>query len=115
MKSEYFRGGEARHDLNQRVWALRDWLRRTFYYRPSLGPWVVACRGTDCDGMRWDNVVRYWTRRAAQAEIEHQAEWSDGPVYCRVVFAWSKQGRRLRRDGVGWADGIDRYAERAGY
>jgi hypothetical protein len=65
--------------------------------------------------MRWDNVYRYWTRRAALAEIEHQADWADGPVYCRVVFAWSKDGRHLRRDGVGWADGIDRYAERAGY
>lgn len=116
MNWEYFRKGEARHDLNQRVWMFRDWARRTFYPNwPALCPWLVSAHGTDCDGMRWDSVHRHWTKRAAREEIEHQSEWADGPIYCRVVFAWSKAGNHLRRNGVGWSDDRDRFAEDDGY
>lgn len=89
-------------------------LRIKYRFRSRFAPWLIATAGTDCDGMRWENYSRCWTKGEALRDLDSAYEWADGPMGGKVLFAWTKSARRVER-GMGWADGRDRYAEDAGY
>ena len=82
--------------------------------RSRFAPWLIATAGTDCDGMRWENYSRCWTKGEALRDLHSQSDGADGPMGGKVYFPWTKSARRIEK-GMGWADGRDRYAEDAGY
>ncbi|MAH49775.1 hypothetical protein CMI37_28380 [Candidatus Pacearchaeota archaeon] len=78
-------------------------------------PWLLVEGGTDCDGMRGGSIQFFWTKRGAEASLEHSIEWADGPHGGEIHCQWTREARECAREFRAWNDDRDRFAERANY